>query len=295
MRTGLVVLNYNDAERTIKLVRRAAEMHVLNAICVTDNASTDDSVPAIRQAFSGVEQVFLIESPSNGGYAAGNNLGLRYLAEEQNCDILFIANPDVIFTKESIDEICHAFERFPVYGALGPVMRNADGTISSRPYLQIPGAWQGIGLCFYTYNRIYERLHPYVLRDDGNGIMEVDALQGSFWAVRRDTLIKAGYLDEGTFLFYEEMSFAMRIREKCPEYREGLLVNSFYLHNHSATIRSVLSQMQTYRIYMQSKVYFETTYHGMRGVQKALLRAAIAISTLEKRVLLYGTNQKADS
>ena len=43
MRTGLVVLNYNDAERTIKLVRRAAEMHVLNAICVTDNASTDDS------------------------------------------------------------------------------------------------------------------------------------------------------------------------------------------------------------------------------------------------------------
>ena len=67
MRTGLVVLNYNDAERTIKLVRRAAETHVLNAICVTDNASTDDSVPAIRQAFSGVEQVFLLESPSNGG------------------------------------------------------------------------------------------------------------------------------------------------------------------------------------------------------------------------------------
>lgn len=148
MRTGLVVLNYNDAERTIKLVRRAAEMPVLDAICVTDNASTDDSVPAIRQAFSGVEQVFLLESPSNGGYAAGNNLGLRYLAEEQNCDILLIANPDVIFTKESIDEICHAFERYPEYGALGPVMRNADGTISSRPYLQIPGAWQGIGLCF---------------------------------------------------------------------------------------------------------------------------------------------------
>lgn len=230
--------------------------------------------------------VYLLESGRNGGYAAGNNLGCRYVMEQCGCDVLLIANPDVDFTDDTVQAIRSGFLEHPEYGVLGPMMHNPDGTRSNRPYLQIPTFWQGVGLCFYSYNRWYEKRHPYDLRDDGGHIMTVDAVQGSLWAVRADAFRRAGGLDEGTFLFYEEMAFAMRVREKCPEYREGLLLNASYLHNHSASIRSSLSQMRTFRIYMQSKLYFEKTYHGAGGIRYAVLKTATMIARLEERLFL---------
>ena len=43
MKTGIVVLNYNDAQETINFVNEINSFKVLDYICVVDNCSTDDS------------------------------------------------------------------------------------------------------------------------------------------------------------------------------------------------------------------------------------------------------------
>ena len=50
VRLSCVILNYNDAETTEKLVKQIADYNVLHQIIVVDNASTDDSLERLKKA-----------------------------------------------------------------------------------------------------------------------------------------------------------------------------------------------------------------------------------------------------
>ena len=49
VRLSCVILNYNDAETTEKLVKQIADYNVLHQIIVVDNASTDDSLERLKK------------------------------------------------------------------------------------------------------------------------------------------------------------------------------------------------------------------------------------------------------
>lgn len=87
MQLSCVILNYNDAETTEKLVKQLADYDVLHQIIVVDNASTDDSLERLRKLESDANasqsgKVRVISADHNGGYGSGNNLGVRYAAEQ---------------------------------------------------------------------------------------------------------------------------------------------------------------------------------------------------------------------
>lgn len=82
MQLSCVILNYNDAETTEKLVMQIADYDVLHQIIVVDNASTDDSLERLRKLESDANasqsgKVRVISADHNGGYGSGNNLGVR--------------------------------------------------------------------------------------------------------------------------------------------------------------------------------------------------------------------------
>ncbi|MFR5732279.1 MAG: glycosyltransferase family 2 protein [Clostridium sp.] len=87
MQLSCVILNYNDAETTEKLVKQIADYDVLHQIIVVDNASTDDSLERLRKLESDANasqsgKVRVISADHNGGYGSGNNLGVRCGAEQ---------------------------------------------------------------------------------------------------------------------------------------------------------------------------------------------------------------------
>ena len=49
MKTGIVVLNYNDAEETVKFVNDINSYDIVNQIVVVDNGSTDDSLSQLEK------------------------------------------------------------------------------------------------------------------------------------------------------------------------------------------------------------------------------------------------------
>ena len=87
MKTGIVVLNYNDAIETVKFVNDINSYNIVDKIVVVDNGSTDNSLVELKKLVN----VKLIVLRDNRGYAAGNNAGLKYLYE-QNYDNYIIAN-----------------------------------------------------------------------------------------------------------------------------------------------------------------------------------------------------------
>ena len=48
MKTGIVVLNFNDAKETVSFVEKIKSYNILDSIVVVDNASTDDSLTDVK-------------------------------------------------------------------------------------------------------------------------------------------------------------------------------------------------------------------------------------------------------
>ena len=71
LKTGLVVLNYNDYKTTIKLIQMIKNYDSIDLIVVVDNCSTDKSYKKINEYTN--NKVKLLKSDKNGGYAYGNN------------------------------------------------------------------------------------------------------------------------------------------------------------------------------------------------------------------------------
>lgn len=81
VRLSCVILNYNDAETTEKLVKQIADYNVLHQIIVVDNASTDDSLERLKKLEADQPgRLHVLSADHNGGYGSGNNLGVRYAA-----------------------------------------------------------------------------------------------------------------------------------------------------------------------------------------------------------------------
>ena len=92
---AIVIVNYNVSAllRRCLLTVLAAQGDLRVAVCVVDNASTDDSVAMLRAEFA---ELALIANQTNVGYAAANNQGLRYFRVLQNAGPRYalLLNPD---------------------------------------------------------------------------------------------------------------------------------------------------------------------------------------------------------
>ena len=81
----MVILNYNDMRVTEKLAGKVKDYECPDRVIVVDNASTDGSYEHLKGAFSKTE-VDVIETSVNGGYASGNNFGIRYAIQHSQND-----------------------------------------------------------------------------------------------------------------------------------------------------------------------------------------------------------------
>src|SRR5438067_13799131 len=90
-----IILNYSTAQETADCVRGLQKQIFSNLHCVVvDNCSPDGSLEKLRTAFRSDKQVTVISSESNSGYAAGNNIGVKWVLAHCKPKYLFIVNPD---------------------------------------------------------------------------------------------------------------------------------------------------------------------------------------------------------
>ena len=117
-----VILNYNDAETTKKLVKAIYGYGSLDSVVVVDNGSGDDSLKQLKDMAGkmakeiaketaeeveqeGEDRLILLEAKRNGGYGAGNNLGVWHSCQVLGADYVLIANPDVEFSDKLVSRL----------------------------------------------------------------------------------------------------------------------------------------------------------------------------------------------
>lgn len=128
---GIVVLNYQNYIDTIKCVNSILnQKNILLEIVIVDNGSNNNSFTELQKAFKNINNIKIIKSKNNLGYANGNNLGIDFLYSKGHRNI-FIANSDLLFNHPyTLSYLMSNYEKNT--GLIVPIIQNIDGTIDQR-------------------------------------------------------------------------------------------------------------------------------------------------------------------
>lgn len=280
MNIGVVILNYNDAQTTLQLLKKVHPYNI-SQIIVVDNNSTDNSYD-ILAGYTDRYNFKLIKADKNGGYSYGNNIGIDYLLKNTDCDIIIIANPDIIFEEDILGRIKRHFNDNPKCGLVSPLMLDRCGN-RMRMWLKLPTYINSIFDCSFA-GRQLNKLIRRTSVDYSNASQKVDILPGSLLAFRASTLKDIGGFDDNVFLYYEENIIGEKM--KTHGYDTALLTDCSYIHNHSVTIKKNLSILNAFKCNLKSKLYFEKTYHKIGKFREFMLKACMKYAVVEMAAIL---------
>lgn len=204
---SIIIVNWNvrdllrDCLRSIERVRDDPELEVV----VVDSASADDSVGMVQTEFPWVR---LIPCDENVGFPRGNNIGLA----EARGHYLLLLNPDTIVQDDALMILQDYLTAHPDVGAVGPMLLNPDGSVqSSRRRFPTPatGFFESTWLEGVAPG-VLRRYYALDLPDDTTA--DVDWLTGACIMVPRAVYEQIGGLDEGYYMYSEELDWCRRIR-----------------------------------------------------------------------------------
>lgn len=228
-----VVLNYNGLDDTRKcLASLAAAADPRLATVVVDNASDSDPAPVLRSEFPWAHYV---RNAINGGYAGGNNVGIRY-ALERGADYVVLLNNDTIVAPQFAWRLAAAAPAHPQYGILGPVIH----------YMDEPDVVMTDGVVFNRAGTpgFFQRHAVPLGNGDGTSVTEVDIVNGCCMMIAARVFQNIGLFDERFFLVHEESDLCLRARRA--GYRCGVLAESLVRHKGSSAFRRSGKRLQRY-------------------------------------------------
>lgn len=196
-RVFTIILNWNGWRDTLACVRSCQGlMNVDNELIVVDNGSTDGSVARLREA---IPDLRIIETGANLGYAGGNNVGIR-LALDEGAEFVWLLNNDTTVDPRALDELVAAMRSHHRAGMVGSKICYAD-----RPEV----LWFAGGYCRPDYGWAMHRGQDEVDTGQYDEIGPAEFITGCSLLVRRGTLADIGGLDEGYFLYWEDVDWCV--------------------------------------------------------------------------------------
>jgi GT2 family glycosyltransferase len=174
-------------------------------IIAIDNRSDDASAEIIRQ-FPSVKYVV---NQQRRGFSANNNYGMA-IAQGR---YLLLLNPDTEVHPGAIQTLINFMEHYPSVGMCGAQLLFPDGSIQPSPR-RFPtiGAFiaRRTPLRRFLRNSVLNR-HHLMLDVSHTQPFPVDWLLGACMFIRREVLETVGPLDEGFFLYVEDIDWAQRM------------------------------------------------------------------------------------
>lgn len=197
MRVVAVVLNWRDANRTVRCIESLSSIDGIEKIVVVDNES-DGSLAAALD-LQGTTKVSLIELAENRGFAGGVNLGLRDFLDGP-ADSVLVINNDATLDSSSFSALRSALEQDATLGLVSPSVRHPAGEVSNSSGFLRPIAGTT------THQQKKGRTPDFVT-----------------WAcvlVRREALETNGPLDDAFFMYWEDVDFCVRLTRNGIPFRE---------------------------------------------------------------------------
>lgn len=230
---------------------------------MVDNASTDGSAAMVREHFPWVQ---LIENGENVGFAWANNQAIR----QSRSRYVLLLNSDTEVYPGALEIQVQFMEQHPQAGGCGPRLLNADGSLQTSCHPMLTPEREFWRLTFL--DRLWRRATYAQERWDRESPRMVEVIKGACLMLRREALEQVGLLDEGYFMYTEEMDLCYRLLEA--GWQLWWVPGAAVRHYGEASSKKMAEAMyvQLYR----SKVQFHLKFGGpSRAARfKRLLRLA---------------------
>jgi hypothetical protein len=260
---------------------------------IVDNASGDGSVGTLCRAIESKgwsEWACVMPQDRNGGFAFGNNAGIHAaLAAAKLPDLILLLNPDTIARPNAIRALVDFMDEHPDAGIAGSRLENASGAVDGTAHnAPSPLGELDAGARLGLLSRLLPR---HVVTPPTREVEhECDWVSGASMMIRRQVFEQMIMLDEGFFLYYEEVDFCFRAKQAGWQVWYAPRSMVVHLEGASTGIRAV--QLRRARYWYDSRRRFFVKHHGIDGLLLAdLLWALGRASYLLRRALKLGAQQ----
>lgn len=212
----VLILNYNSADLTMKHTDRMIKSGVSCRFVITDNHSSGRDYERLLMHYGTSEQVDVIRTDSNTGYASGNNFGIEYIVRSYpSAGYVAVMNPDFYIDKpETLDFLASYLSGHQDIAAVScRILKNGKESATTWRFPDfrhlVFGNSMAGNLLGIASNDFYSEQ-----RYDDEGWAAADVLSGCFFMMDVKKAARAGFFDPDTFLYYEETILAKRLKKK---------------------------------------------------------------------------------
>lgn len=269
IQVAIIIVNYRTPELTVRCLRSLQpEITDDIRVVIVDNASGDGSAEQIEQAierlgFAAWAQV--LRSPINGGFAAGNNFGIRSV----EAAAYLLLNSDTLVQRDAIAQLRAAMRARPDVGIIGPGLVNAEGQHDDSAFRAPPPLAE---LARAANGGVVERLFPHLkpALPRSRSPIEAEWLGFACVLVRAQVFRDVGELDERYFMYFEDIDFCRRARAagwKILYWPAARVVH--LLGGSSGVTAHAAARRRAPRYYYESRARYFASYYGRRGLLRA--------------------------
>jgi N-acetylglucosaminyl-diphospho-decaprenol L-rhamnosyltransferase len=267
-----VVVSYNSREHIRACVEPLARLADVEVI-VVDNASADGTLDAIADL-----PVRAIPLMANTGFAHGCNVGIA----AGEAPYVLLLNPDAEIGEASVEKLTQVLEAEPEAGAVAPRIVDGDGHLDFS-LRRFPRLRSTFAQALYLH-RIFPRASwtDELVRDE-----EVYARPGSpEWVsgacllLRRTALERLGGLDDGFFMYSEDVDLCKRLQDE--GFRLRFVPDAIVVHEGGASApRSALLP-----VLAASKIRYARKHRG--PLYATMERVGVGLGALARIVVSHG-------
>lgn len=189
-----IVLNYHHPDDTTQCLRALLKTDLGKMVdyFIVDNSPDPKTEQAFKKQFP---QITYLSSPRNLGFAAGNNLGIKK-AMKAGAQYILIINPDVTVNHDFFVPLLKHF-RGPAVGLVAPAI------------FHVQKSQKVIGLEGKVDWNLAKPEHRNL-----SSLADLQPIPAEFVTfacvlISRDTFQKVGFLDEGYFMYFEDVDYCL--------------------------------------------------------------------------------------
>ena len=269
MKVSIVIVNFRTPQLVIDCLNALDNPSIVRFnTFIVDNNSGDGSTEILDswiRASKCASDVKLIANNCNNGFSAGNNIGIK----ESKADFILLLNSDTIVRPNAIDHLVETLTDNPSIGLVSPRLEWPDEQPQEscfrfhRPINEfIRSACTGL---ITKLLKCYEVPIPV---GDRNSYPEWTSFASVM--IRREVFEDIGLLDEGFFMYFEDVDFCKRAAQKGWGILHNPMARVVHLRGGSSPVKSQTAKKKRLpRYFYESRARYYHKHFGRFGLFRA--------------------------
>ncbi len=233
VKLSVIVVNY----KTLQLTRECLQSLTNAEVILVDNSGE------CTELISEFPEVKFIINKENKGFSGANNQGIDYSRGEY----VLLLNSDAAAKKGALGHLVTEAEKFNANAITAGRLFFPDGSDQDSVF-NLPTPWKAIKEYFLGQKGSYFMFRPTKLT-------KVECAVMACFLIPRKVINKIGKLDEGTFMYFEDVEYCRRAKQNdVPIY---FVPQAEFIHHHGASSKKI-GQDKSYELLKKGSYH----YHG---------------------------------